>query len=185
LEYILPFCATALAATTNMRKQLIYIAIGVILIASHSSHATTVERLSLEQMTKKARAIVVGKVTRSHSYWDGRIILTTHTVNVQETIKGQAARTLEVTTVGGTVGDTTLHVAGMPAFHAGEDAVVFVEQSGRFSTVVGLAQGKFNVERGEVRNNVGELAFPDGRRGEPLRLPLSTFKQQIKTILDQ
>ena len=167
-----------------MRKQpLFYFAIALVLTVSTLAQATTVQRLSLEDMTKKASSIVVGKVKDSRAFWSGKLILTTTTIDVTETIKGQTSRSIQLTTVGGTVGDTTLQVSGMPAFQAGEDAVVFVERSGSFSTVVGLTQGKFVVDRGEVMNSVTDLQFPDGKSGTPLKMPLSTFKKQIELFL--
>jgi hypothetical protein len=151
------------------------------------SQATTVERLSLDEMVKKARKIVVGKVSKSRTYWsnNGKLILTTYTMDVEEAVKGPISRTLELTTIGGQIGDVILHVSGMPFFVNGESVVVFVEESGAFSTVVGLDQGKFTVTNGEVSNTVSDLAFPDGRPGKPLKMPLAAFKRQIKSIIDR
>jgi hypothetical protein len=104
-------------------------------------------------------------------------------MDVQETLKGQNSSTLEFTTIGGKIGDFILHVAGMPVFAAGEDAVVFVERTGPFSTVVGLGQGKFTIANGEVSNNVSNLEFADGAPSSPTRMPISRFKQQIKNSL--
>ena len=145
------------------------------------------ERLNLDEMVRKAHKIVVGRVRNSRTYWsgDGKLILTTTTMEVEEAVKGPVSRTLELTTIGGQIGDVILHVAGMPSFVNGESAVVFVEESGAFSTVVGLDQGKFTVTNGEVSNTVSDLAFPDGGPGKPLRMPLATFKRQIKSILDR
>ena len=166
------------------RRQVIYFSFALILISACLVQATTVQRLSLEDMTKKSNSIVLGRVRASRVYWSGNVILTTTTINVTETIKGQVSRDIEVTTVGGTVGDTTLHVSGMPAFQSGEDAVVFVEKSGVFSTVVGLAQGKFTVDNGEVANTVTDLQFPDGNGGRPLKMPLEIFRKQLKSIIE-
>ncbi len=151
------------------------------------SHATTVQRLDLEELVKKARTIVVGKVTGSRTYWsnDGKIILTDYKIEVDESLKGQAAHTVAVTTVGGKIGDLELYVSGMPAFQNGENAVVFIEQSGLYQTVVGLEQGKFTVNNGEVANRVGGLSFPDGRAGNSLKMPLQNFKTQIRTYLNR
>src|SRR5262245_25811107 len=162
-------------------------ALCLILSAISSTHATTVERLGLEDLVKKARTIVVGKVTGSRTYWsaNGKLILTDYTVEVDETLKGQAARRMAVTAIGGKIGDLELHVSGMPAFQQGENAVVFIEQSGGYQTVVGLGQGRFTVTNGEVANKVGGLTFPDGRPGSPLRLPLQEFKAQIRTLLNR
>jgi hypothetical protein len=157
----------------------------LISIMSLAGFATTVERLSLNDMVKKAQTIVHGKVRSVRTHWssNGKLILTTYTVEVEETIKGQPGKSIELTTIGGRIGDVSLYVAGMPSFKSGEDAVVFVEKSGGFSTVVGLSQGKFSVTNGEVSNNVSDLTFPDGRSGSSLRMPLRDFKRQIEKHL--
>src|SRR5437764_11349186 len=126
----------------------------VVLLVSISSSATTVERLSLDDMVNKAHSIVHGKVRSVRSHWseDGRLILTTYTLDVQETIKGQSARSIALTTIGGKIGDLTVFAAGMPSFVVGEESIVFLEKSGDKSAVVGLNQGKFSVVNGEVSN---------------------------------
>jgi hypothetical protein len=168
-----------------MKRFLSLFALCFVLLSAHSSFATSVERLSLEDLVKKARTIVVGKVTASRTYWsaDRKFILTDYTIAVDESVKGQSPRSMSVTTVGGKVGDLELYVAGMPSFVKGEDAVIFVEQSGAYQTVVGLGQGKFTVTNGEVANSVSGLSFPDGRPGNPVRMPLDSFKTRIRTVL--
>lgn len=170
-----------------MTKKRFAISFAFILLAAGLCRATTVERLALDDLVKKANRIVVGKVSSSRTYWggNGKIILTTYTVEVEESIKGQASPSVELTTIGGKVGDIELRVSGMPAFEKGESAVVFIENSGSFSTVVGLGQGKFNVTNGEVSNSVSGLAFPDGRAGSTLRMPLEAFKKQIRSLIRQ
>jgi hypothetical protein len=158
----------------------------VILLTATSSAATTVERLTLDTLVKKASSIVVGTVRSSRTFWSDnrRLILTTYNIEVAETMKGQPSRIVELTTIGGTVGDVTLHVAGMPTFAKGESAVVFIEKSGAFSTVVGLGQGKFAVNNGEVSNSMTGLEFPDGATGRPVKMPIESFKSRIQLILD-
>jgi hypothetical protein len=158
-----------------------------ILLPCSLSHATTVQRLGLEDLVKKAHTIVVGKVIGTRTYWsaDRKIILTDYTIEVGESLKGQAARSVSVTTVGGKIGDLELFVSGMPAFQPGENAVVFIEQSGAYQTVVGLEQGKFTVSNGEVANRVGDLSFPDGKSGNPMKMPLQNFKTQIRTLVNR
>jgi putative cell wall-binding protein len=60
---------------------------------------------------------------------------------------------------GGTVGDRTLEVDGMPAFSPGETCIVFLDGSGR---VIGGMQGKLNVSDGVVTGTdaVGVSAEP-------------------------
>jgi hypothetical protein len=162
-------------------------AVLLVLLTTSWSYGTTVERLGLEDLVKKARAIVVGKVTASHTYWsaDKRFILTDYTIEVGESIKGSSSGTLSVTTVGGKIGDTELYVSGMPSFEKGENTVLFIEQSGAYQTVVGLGQGKFTISNGEVANSIDDLSFPDGRPGNPVKMPLQTFKAQIRRFLNR
>lgn len=159
----------------------------VILLFSISSYATTVQRLGLEDLVKKANTIVVGRVTNSRTYWTSnkKLIFTSYTIQVDESIKGQPGRNLEVTTIGGKIDGVELHVAGMPAFKNGENAVVFVEQNAGYQTVLGLSQGKFTVTNGEVANSVGDLSFPDERPGRPTRMPLQDFKDRVRSILSR
>src|SRR5262249_9752444 len=113
------------------------------------------------------------------------IILTTTTIDVEETIKGQPAGTVELTTIGGQIGDLRLVVPGMPAFEAGEEAIVFVENVGAYKTIVWLSQGKFAVRNGQVMNTVSGLSFPNARQGhDSLRMGLEDFKREIRNRLN-
>ncbi len=165
-------------------KKLIPSLVLTLLIAAPSM-AATVERLTLDAMVKKAQTIVHGKVRNSSTHWssNGKLILTTYTIDVSETIKGQPGSTVELTTIGGRIGDLTLFVSGMPSFETGEDAVVFIENSRGVSTVVGLSQGKFSVQNGEVSNSISNLSFPDGRDGTPLKMRWTDFKREIESRL--
>jgi hypothetical protein len=169
-----------------MKKIPVLLAICLSLIGINAS-ATTVERLGLDDLVKKAHSIVVGKVMSSRTYWtsNGKLILTDFTLDVGEQLKGSGPRRVVVTTIGGKIGNTELHVSGMPMFKQGEDAVVFIEQSGAYETVVGLGQGKFTVMNGEVTNALGGLAFPDGRPGNATRMPIDSFKAQIRNFLNR
>ena len=149
--------------------------------------ATTVKRLDLDGLVSTAETIVVGEVLGSETYWtlDRRVILTRHTILVDETLKGAVEETIEVTIVGGTIGDIVLYVAGMPAFTAGERTVLFLESSSRYRTVVGLGQGKFRVDGDFIANEVSELEFSDGRPASPTRMPFAQFREEIRQRLDR
>ena len=152
-----------------------------------STQATTVERLSLEDLAARSQSIVQGVVRGSRAFWspNGKLILTSTTLEVTESLKGQSARTVEVTTVGGKIGDTVLHVSGMPAFLPGESTIVFVERANGYLTVLGMSQGKFTVANGEVANSPSELSFPDGRPVRTTRMPVQAFKTEIRAMVDR
>jgi hypothetical protein len=147
-----------------------------------SAHATTVRRLSLDDLVAKAEVIVAGQVIDSRTYRtsDGKLILTSTTVQVGENIKGKTPPTLTVTTVGGKVGNTILRVSGMPEFQPGENAVLFLERSGVYTTVVGLNQGKFSVSNGEVSNTMTGLSFAGGVSGRVFKMRVDEFEREIK-----
>jgi hypothetical protein len=170
-----------------MAKKRIFLTVVLAFFLSNSVQATTVERLNLDTLVKKSNKIIVGKVRNSRTFWssDRKLILTNTTLEVQETMKGQDASTVEITTIGGKIGDLTLHVAGMPQFEKDENAVVFVEKSGIYSTVVGLAQGKFAISNGDVSNDVTGLDLPDGSQVRATKMSLATFKRQIKLSMDR
>lgn len=149
------------------------------------SLGTTVERLSLDDLTIKASSIVRGRVLDVRSRWDGerRFILTDAVIEVSEVWKGDASRIVTLTSVGGRVGDTILHVSGMPAFDTGEEAVVFVEKKRAMNVVLGLSQGKLQVRENEVRGNLDGLEFRDGRTGLPVRMSVKDLRARVQTRL--
>jgi len=152
-----------------------------------SLHATTVRHLSFDDLVAKAEVIVAGQVIDSRTYRtsDGKLILTSYTVQVGENIKGKAPATLTVTTIGGRLGNTVLRVSGMPQFQTGENAVLFLERSGAYTTVVGLNQGKFSITNGEVSNTLTGLSFVDDKAGKTLKMPVDEFRRQIKLRITQ
>src|SRR5262245_25083274 len=110
------------------RKTVSLVALPLILIFTSALSGTTVQRLGLDELVKKAHTIVVGKVTGSRTYWstDKKLILTDYAIDVDESIKGQIGRTISVTTIGGKIDDVELYVSGMPSFQKGEDTVLFI-----------------------------------------------------------
>jgi hypothetical protein len=170
-----------------MRVFAVVLTLALVAFGSRQYQATTVERFSLDELALRSQTIIQGVVRGSRSFWslDRKLILTATTLEVTESLKGQAARTVEVTTVGGQVDDTILHVSGMPAFTAGEHVVLFMERSGAFTTVLGLGQGKFSISNGAVVNSVSELNFADGAPPRETRLPLQSFKNAIRAAVQR
>ncbi len=159
----------------------------LVLLSFTIAEATTVQRLALEDLVKKAHYIVAGRVRNSRTFWNssGKLILTTYTIDVDERIKGSSPQVFEVTTVGGKLGDVELHVSGMPVLEKDENVVLFTEPSGSYEVVLGLSQGKFKIENGEIFSDSRALSFADGGPGKAVRLPVETFKNQVRSILSR
>src|SRR5579875_3507081 len=77
---------------------------------------------------------------------DAGEIWTLSSFDVEETWRGEAPRRIEVRLLGGSLGEVTSHVSGVPRFRAGEDVVLFLEPTKRGDySVVSWEQGTFRV----------------------------------------
>lgn len=139
--------------------------------------ATTLMRAGLDELVRGNATIVQGKVVEIHSYWnaDHSFILTDVRVRPNEVFKGGVRRSEDVTFTlpGGTVGETSVVLIGMPDLAPGSEYVLFLnreELPGNVErlTIRDLVQGAFEVAnvRGEKRAfsmAIGTPLVPDHR----------------------
>jgi hypothetical protein len=169
------------------------------LVSAQVALATTVQKLTLQELTKKSNAIVVATVEDAVSSWDAghKEIYTFYTLRVTQGVKGSAKdATITIRQIGGTVDNIASIVPGMPSFKKGEEVVVFLTQkdAAGYPWVMGLQQGKYSITTGKdgvkkVRNDLAgtELLSASGKRVESTTAPeqaLSAFLDGIKTSLD-
>lgn len=131
--------ATAIAGTT---------------LLSSTASATVAQAVPFEEKVDNAAGIVLGKVVSNRSQMDptGRWIITYSTIRVEKAMKGQAASEVTVVMPGGRVGTLNQSTIGIPAFHEGDERVVFLKQTKLGPTVLYFDQGAYDVtkdERGE------------------------------------
>jgi hypothetical protein len=136
-------------------------------LAPPPARASLVLALDTPAMVAQADTIAIVDVGAARAAWDERHerIVTTVELAVVETWKGApapAAR-LVVAQPGGTVGDVTMVVSGMPRFAPGERALVFLRGPAERASVVGLAQGKRLVRRDPA--GAGFVVAPVDRAG--------------------
>lgn len=118
------------------------------LVAPRQAHAQ--DALTLDDLVSRAPTIVVTTVTARRADWEfygnSRLIITTVTLEVEQTLKGSAPRTLQVEVMGGTIGDETQRVSHVPEFRVRERDVLFLNgQLHSASPLVGSDQGRFRV----------------------------------------
>jgi len=120
--------------------------------AAVPARATTVLRLPVEEMTRRADLVVraeVRSVTVRLDDAGARPLSTIVDLRVTRVLKGQAAGpTLRLDLVGGATETASVSIPGMPSFRAGDDVVLFLEKTPRGYIPAGLSQGKFLVRRG-------------------------------------
>ncbi len=136
------------------------------LLMSGVARSTTVIPPTFESLVSGANTIFVGEVMNVRSVWtatpSGRAIVTQVTFKVEDTWKGAAGAVTQLEFLGGTIGETTMEVVGMPEFHEGQRGVLFVSSQVRAaSPLVGFWHGRMRVERDH--NGVDRVRTYDGR----------------------
>ena len=137
--------------TKIKRSRVVFSLLLLILFAQarfEALHATTLQRLSLDQLAAGSDAVARVNFSSAESRWENGSIWTVTTFRVVETMKGNLPAEISVRLPGGRVGHLNATVEGTPQFHPGDDAIVFLQNSsaGGF-TVAGWVEGTFRISR--------------------------------------
>ena len=148
-------------------RQPVLFATAIVLGLAASARPTTIVAPSFQEMIARAEQVVVAQVAARRSTWvssrSGRAIVTDVTFLVERTIKGSVYTERSLEFLGGTVGDDTMEVDGMPEFRVGDRDVLFIRDSGRpASPLVGFKYGRFRIVRDGV-TGVETVRTHDGR----------------------
>ncbi len=153
-------------------------------------NAATLERLTLDQMSSKATAIVCGRVVSSQAVLENDSIYTHYVVQVTDRWKGADRQTEEVVLPGGVAGGLRQNFAGVPTLETGKQYVLFLwtGSSGR-TQLLGLTQGLFEVapsSTGEMMAGRGisaELMLDSNGKAvqdQAIRMPLTDLSTRVK-----
>jgi hypothetical protein len=124
----------------------------LILLLALSASATTMVRMSLEQLAEASTEIVRGHVVSQQSLWNPQHtrIYTYTTLVLEQTYKGSPPATLVVQQTGGTIAKVHVVVAGTVQFHNQAAYVLFLEPSPTDASkflLVGMMQGAYRIYR--------------------------------------
>ena len=114
-------------------------AIAVLLLgplAAHDAVMASQAAVPLADRARGAERVLVGRVTSVIPEWQvnefgDRLIVSIVRVSVTETLKGEAAATVDVEVEGGTIGTLTLRVSDQVPFTPGERATFFLRRNAR------------------------------------------------------
>ena len=139
------------AAAAAASATAVTVIVVTVLFAAALCQATTLERMSLAKMAQTAPLIIRARCLANSTAWDAGEIWTFTSFAIEETWKGAppgAAAQLTVRLLGGSVGNLTSTVSGVPRFHPGEAVILFLEPTprGDFS-IVSWVQGTFRIRR--------------------------------------
>ena len=104
--------------------------------------------MSLARLAQTAPLIVRARCLSNVARWDAGEIWTFTELEVEDSWKGTAPSRLSIRLLGGSVGNITSTVSGVPRFQVGEDVILFLEPTrlGDFS-IEAWAQGTFRIRR--------------------------------------
>lgn len=154
-----------------------------------AARATSVIPPSFAELVSESDAIYRGRVTAvqarrvERADGEGSVIKTFVTFAVERVLKGLEQREVTLEFLGGTVGEETMTVSGMPKFNVGAREIVFVQKNGiQFCPLVALAHGRYRVLRDEATarehiardnglplTNVAEVELPIATLPDPVR----------------
>jgi hypothetical protein len=136
------------------------------LLMAGVARSTTVVPPTFDSLVSAANTIFVGEVIGVRALWEttpqGRAIVTQVNFKVEDVLKGAVGGVTQLEFLGGTIGETTMDVVGMPAFRDGQRSVLFVSsQVHAASPLVGFWHGRLRVERDPY--GVDRIRTYDGR----------------------
>ncbi len=102
----------------------------------------------LDRSERVVRGTVAGTVAE---FGEDKLIWTTVTLEVSETLARSNAALVQFRLPGGTVGDLSLTVPGAPSFELGQDVMVFLDGD----RLRGFGQGAFLIEEGKAWRGLG------------------------------
>ena len=122
------------------------------LLLAPLARATTVIPPEFTELVAEADAIYRGRVIaaearREQSATGASVIKNFVTFSVDRTLKGAEKKEVVLEFLGGTIGDETLEIGGVPRFTVGAREILFVQKNGvQFCPIVRLAHGRYRVE---------------------------------------
>jgi hypothetical protein len=181
----------------KMRIQLLAIFVASLMAAPAS--ATTLVRMSLNQLAEASTEIIRGHVVSQETLWNpGHTRIYTYTtLALDQTYKGNPPSLLVVQQPGGQIGNVHVFVAGTIQFHPQAGYVLFLERSpadpSKFLPV-GMLQGAYRIYR-DAKTQEENLILPLGSltRGAPASgagsviagpaVPVRQFRREVSAAL--
>ena len=170
--------------------------LGLALLAA-AANATTLARMSFEDLARQATAIARVRCVGAVSKWQDGEIWTETRFQVVEQSKASLPGMVTVRMIGGTVGHLISRVESVPAFHAGEEAYVFLwAREGEPYRVLGWSQGTFRIARDKrtgsetvTQDSAGASVFDPRtkqfQRGGVRKLPVQAFQLKLRKALQR
>lgn len=173
----------------NIRR--ILLACCAAFLAAITASATSLVRLSLEQLTEASSAVLQGHVISQTSQWNAQHteIITLTTLAVDQNLKGNTADVVTVEQLGGTVGRLRVAVPGTMHFYPQARYELFLERSPSNAShflLVGMRQGACRIFTDPTTHQERVIAPARGAYRESANsgaevMPLDQFQQRVQS----
>lgn len=168
-------------------------------LAALPAFATSLVRLSLDQLTQASSAVLQGHVISQTSQWNAQHteIITLTTLAVDQNIKGATPATVVVRQLGGTIGRLRVAVPGEMHFYPQARYELFLqpsESNPAHFLLVGMREGAYRIytdpvtHQERVINPMGGAVYRQaqsvsGGSAEPVTMPLDQFQQKVSSAV--
>ncbi len=178
------------------RKRILALSLAGLLCGGFA-RATTLQRMTLEELTAAAHTVVRVRCMATESRFEEGEIWTFTTFEVVERLKGVPAQYLTVRLLGGRAGHLVSTVDGVPRFQPGEELFLFLELAGPGTfSVTSWAQGTFRIRRDEAgrrefvtQDTSGLVMFDPATRkfrsGAVRNLPIEEFRERVRAAVER
>ena len=112
--------------------------------------ATSIRSFTMTEMVHESAVVLRGKVTSQKAQWkqDKSAIYTDSTVHISAIYRGRVTqKTVTIRQLGGTLDGLEMSVVGTAKLSVGEDVFLFLRTNGTHHFLVGMAQGKYRVQK--------------------------------------
>ncbi|NNF07872.1 MAG: hypothetical protein HKN21_14000, partial [Candidatus Eisenbacteria bacterium] len=152
-------------------------------------HATTLEPLSIEELSQRSSTIVHGTVVSTQAKWnEAKTMIFTHVqFEVADSFRGSAGSQVEFLVPGGVVDGIRMEIAGTGTFQKDQESILFLAPGGTGKLHVnGLTQGRFDVfEDDDGRKQIRGLALDAIQALSPGGVVASASADQQSVSLDE
>lgn len=157
-----------------------------------SASATTLQRLSLEEMAAQSTWIVRGVCSEGQVQQVQSGVFTVYTVDVREVLKGPPVSSLDVASPGGKLNGVRYVVSGAPVLEAGSEYVLFVWRSkSGLNRIIGLTQGVFTLMQDGGKPTASKMVTTEpmvDRLGRPVPDPrtvmsLESLRAKVRQVV--
>ena len=163
------------------KKSLVLYALSHFLLFSNLVGATTLEQMTLSDLTQQSEKIVIGTVIAQESHWKNGGVETLVEVAVTDTLKGSESTSVRVAVAGGSapIASNGIAVAEIsadsPVFIQDSEVVLFLTGSSDVMQIVGYSQGFMPV----LDQAAGKAVSLPNTTGP---MPLEAFKDRVLTM---